>query len=79
MPAHTHTQDAHLHYSYSGTNFITDLGAGNQVVTAAGGNFGFRTYVPYTNYATATNQNTGGGGSFGLLQPSRSALLVIKT
>ena len=54
-PGHNHTQNAHYHTSLSGTNFITDLGAGTQVVTAAGSNYGFRTNSPNTSSVTATN------------------------
>ena len=79
MPVHTHIQDQHAHSSWGGYNFITDLGPGTAVNTAAGGNYGFRTHYNWVAYATATNQNAGGGQAMGIIQPTRAALLVIKT
>ena len=75
MPVHTHTQNAHSH-GFSGTGALTD-GSGNslyQLSAAAYYNF----YTAPTSNATATNQNTGGGGSHNNLHPYLSINYIIK-
>ncbi len=78
MPSHTHTQNAHSH--------------ANPVAVTYGGNAGtyrsiFATNSPFwsgadwnnpTSAATATNQNTGGGGAHNNLQPYIVVTRVIK-
>lgn len=58
MPSHTHVQDAHSH------SVATTTGAGLGLL-ADGATSGAAT----TGDATATNQNTGGGGAHNNLQP----------
>lgn len=81
MPSHTHTQDAHSHSagSYNTTNGFANApvaaGGSYQAIIASGGpssNIG-------TNSQTATNQNTGGGGSHNILQPFMLLNYIIKT
>lgn len=83
MPSHTHTQNAHSH----------DLGPGQSFGMSFGGNGGaFATFAvsvaainqgtyqgPYSaNSATATNQNTGGGGAHNNMQPTILMNYIIK-
>jgi microcystin-dependent protein len=71
--AHNHTQDAHSH-SAPTTNGIS--GAGYETPTASTTGYDFGPAMPVTSTAatnqaaTATNQNTGGGGSHNNIQPS---------
>lgn len=72
MPSHTHTQNAHAHAvatADSAANFGTIAFTGT---TADGGTF-------TTNNATATNQNTGGGGAHNNTQPTFITNYIIKT
>lgn len=69
MPSHTHAQDPHRH-SIS----IYRNGSGST------GNPGMRDGgTDYTNYTTATNQNTGGDDPHNNLQPYITLNYIIKT
>ena len=88
MPSHTHVQDAHSHtggdYGHTHPVWGWNGGDGNGVDWATNGErrdptVGTGYANVYINSTTATNQSTGGGGSHSVAQPSRAALLVIKT
>ena len=82
MPSHTHTQDPHLH-SASGLNSVDHTTF--SVDTYYGGGYVFSVDNDAypdggnTSNATATNQNTGGGGSHNNLQPYITVNYIIKT
>ena len=61
MPSHTHTQNSHRHWAYKSWGFNTGSGAYNYVMGTI--DDGFSGSGNYTDYTTATNQNTGGGGA----------------
>lgn len=63
MPSHTHIQNQHRH-----TRGATNGAVGFQE-TVSLGNSAARGYSPAGDYATATNQDTGGGGAHNNLQP----------
>lgn len=64
MPSHTHTQDAHTHTSPG----YTDSGGSTDALARTTVGNGSLNYT--SNSTTATNQNTGGGGSHNNMQPS---------
>ncbi len=80
MPAHTHTQDAHAHSHFHnvpgddngsasvGATFVRGQNVDNQQATSTD-----------ATGATATNQNTGGGGAHNNLQPYLVLNFVIRT
>lgn len=73
LVAHTHIQDAHSHgvgieYNVSISGASSPRLASNPAYANA-----------YTNAVAATNQNTGSSQAFNVIQPTRAALLVIKT
>ncbi len=80
MPSHTHIQDAHNHISgFAGVNANGSYG----VATSGGGNINSQggtstLYHALTSPTTATNQNTGGGGSHNNIQPSIVKLSAVK-
>lgn len=92
MPSHTHTfsgttstDGAHTHASSSGTSFVTDLGAGTQLPTASGGNYGFRNNGANTASAGAhshtysgTTVSAGSGSAHNNLQPYIVLNYIIK-
>lgn len=61
MPSHTHTQNSHRHQYYNTWSIKSGTGGGNNVSGMV--DDGYNGSNNYTNYTTATNQNTGGGGS----------------
>lgn len=74
MPAHTHTQDPHNH-SIWGNNATGGSSAfGEAVLAPATGSNN-----KLTAQATATNQNTGGGGAHENLPPFLTVHFVVKT
>ena len=75
MASHTHTQNAHSHNT--GPIYISDGSFGGvSTPSLNGGAFGFT--LLSQPMATATNQNTGGGGSHNEIQPSIVKRFVIK-
>jgi len=76
MPSHTHTQNSHAH-SIQGNGALTDGSPGTLYQIQNGTFYGFRTAG--TNAATATNQNTGGGGAHNNIQPYNTVKYIIKT
>lgn len=88
MPSHTHTQNAHNHSQNPHTHVIPRHDTGND--QTIGANRGYVTSGGHhptivtnpttaTNIATtATNQNTGGGGSHNNIQPSIVVTRAIK-
>lgn len=74
MPSHTHIQDSHLHGEIVDNN-------GNRITYASGSVANYRvlhqdqtgsasgSWRMQTSEATATNQNTGGGQPFNIMQP----------
>jgi len=74
MPSHTHTQDSHNHTLSNGT--LTLRSSATNAAYATGGS---GTTSTLSNVAaTATNQNTGGGGSHNNMQPSLVVTKIIK-
>jgi len=71
MPSHTHTQNAHGH-SVDARNGV------NGETIGLGGSDGSQS-ASFTLNATATNQNTGGGGAHNNMQPSLVVTKIIKT
>lgn len=74
MPSHTHVQDAHTHTQNSFAPRIINSGTagtvGVQGASAASNANASNAATTATNQnATATNQNTGGGGAHNNLQP----------
>ena len=74
MPSHTHIQDAHRHDMMYKDNGVA--GATRSVMNASSntGTDGFE-----MSAATATNQNTGGGGAHQNTQPTMMLNYIIKT
>lgn len=84
IPAHTHTQDAHTHTQNSFAPRIINSGTagtvGVQGASAASNASASNSATTATNQnATATNQNTGGGGAHNNLQPYIILNAIIKT
>ena len=92
MPSHTHVQDAHNH-SQNAHSHTTDMGLVSWPVTWNTGahdwyNWGtgwayvasptIQSATATNNAATATNQNTGGGGAHNNLQPYLVVNYIIK-
>jgi microcystin-dependent protein len=89
MPSHTHVQDPHNHGITDPTHRHQE--EGNQPVGASGGGGVGEVGVNYNkltgysatgitiNNATATNQNTGGGGAHNNAQPTLVTSYIIKT
>lgn len=78
MASHTHIQDAHAHTTVDG-NISSNQGPW---YAQGGGIFNVRTASDITRSsynAIATNQYSGGNTPFNVIQPTRSALCVIKT
>ena len=67
MPSHTHVQNSHRHQTYN----TWGLNSGNNGLNYVSGmsDDGYNGSNNYTNYATATNQNTGGSQAHNNLQP----------
>lgn len=81
MPSHTHIQDSHRHtitsvYDDANYNQGTIPGDGQQSIPFDAGSI---QRTQYTNFTTATNQNTGGGGAHNNLQPYIILNYIIKT
>jgi len=85
MPSHTHTQNAHAHAITNGLNGPNGLSASS----GSGGDDGNWCFTDVTqasqpwgafmaNWATATNQSTGGDGAHNVLQPYMVMNYVIK-
>jgi microcystin-dependent protein len=77
MPSHTHTQDAHSHAVQRSNSAATSVGADASALYRAQANTGSPTYFDTQN-ATATNQNTGGGGAHLNTQPTIVLNYIIK-
>lgn len=77
MPSHTHTQDAHSHAVQRSNQAATSLGSDASALYTPQANTGSPTYFTTQN-ATATNQNTGGGGSHNNMQPTMTINYIIK-
>jgi len=77
MPSHTHTQNIHGH-AFSDPGFIP--GVTNISVSGGGTGFYGRTVTQglFVGDATATNQNTGGGGAHNNMQPTIVLNYIIK-
>jgi microcystin-dependent protein len=86
MPIHSHTQDPHGHVisanSFAGDRQIVmgPLGGDGDKYGIADSNsdISSNTAVVYARNTTATNQNTGGGGSHNNLQPYMALSYIIK-
>ena len=63
MPSHTHTQNPHRHLWNH--KLSSDSGSQRAYVTTTNR----QAFEPYTEYATATNQNTGGGQAHNNMPP----------
>jgi hypothetical protein len=74
MPTHTHTDAGHAHTVGSRVN---PTAFGDWHLAVANGSGYFYNFPENTGYANI--QNAGSSQAFSLLQPSRAALLVIKT
>lgn len=77
MPSHTHNQDPHSHAIYGSNG-----GSAGVSISITGNSNGDRAwYLPggIAANSTATNQYTGGGQAFNVIQPTRAVLVVIKT
>ena len=77
MPSHTHTQDAHSHDVQRSNQAATSLGSDASALYTPQANTGSPTYFTTQN-ATATNQNTGGGGAHLNTQPTIVLNYIIK-
>lgn len=75
MPSHTHVQNAHSHVQ-QGQNTGAVGGAYSNVFSPLGTEIASATSTQPT---TATNQNTGGGGSHNNMQPSLVVNYIVKT
>lgn len=78
MASHTHIQDAHSHTPEAGRGFVTN-DSGTVGAIAGGSTWAGWWKVSATNLVTATNQYSGGNTPFNVIQPTRTALIVIKT
>lgn len=92
MPSHTHTQNSHSHTTDGAgahNHSIGPLGtsggsygirdASNATSSGTGFTSSVGNHTHGVNSSTATNQNTGGGNAFNVLQPYRVLNYVIKT
>ena len=87
MPTHTHTQDAHSHTNSNNTTLGANSGWLGLIVNAGSQYWVGRPYSNIndlqnnsgTNSVTATNQNTGGGGTHLNTQPTIILNYLIKT
>ena len=68
IPSHTHTQNAHSHTTYNRWNTYC-AGSCSGYNSPANGSNQDGWQQDYTGSTTATNQNTGGGGSHNNMQP----------
>ena len=75
MPAHTHTQDAHLHAQ----QIASAVGGGLTGITGTGNLTGNAASTQSTNNTTATNQNTGGGGAHNNMPPYIATYMFKRT
>ena len=76
MPSHTHTQNQHRHQPSAATYFAH---TSYTAETGAGANYAaVNSYSSYTGYTTATNQNTGGGGSHENRPPYIGIMYIIR-
>lgn len=79
MPSHTHIQNAHSHTS-DGAAY---MGTVHRYIGSGNSGWPFGSGGPAQQYdlwsTTATNQYTGGGQAFNVIQPTRAVLVVIKT
>ena len=88
MPSHTHTQDAHGHTQFRNTSVLEQWAGsgagGNSAPAMPTGPDSFKFPLADTNTgysvgnATATNQNTGGGGAHNNMQPYIVMHYIIK-
>ena len=70
MPSHTHTQNSHSHTTYNRWNsYAAGSCSGYGYISPANGSAQDGWQQDYTGGTTATNQNTGGGGSHENRQP----------
>jgi microcystin-dependent protein len=77
MPSHTHIQNPHDHNGGSAYPYVSDGSFGGLAApSAAWVDFGFT--LARAPSATATNQNTGGGQAFNVIQPSIVKMFAIK-
>lgn len=65
MPSHTHTQNSHTHTIYGATFEEAGSGTSHRELTSSG----FGSSNVDSSAATATNQNTGGGGAHNNVHP----------
>jgi microcystin-dependent protein len=78
MANHTHTQNAHDHNNGLPSPYVNDGSFGGSAAPSANGTaYGYRLVAQPS--ATATNQSTGGGQAYNVIQPSIVKLFVIKT
>ncbi len=73
MPSHTHVQNQHRHAAESGQFSTIGPGSTNTASSGAGGSARLN-----TDYATATNQNTGGGDAHNNMAPYLALNFIIK-
>lgn len=67
MPSHTHTQNSHSHKASS--TFVRYINKSAIIAKGSAYRFFSEDSGLYTDSATATNQNTGGGGAHNNMQP----------
>lgn len=81
MPSHTHIQDSHSHPPPAGHSSFAGNTYGYSAVSwyFPGGSGWLNANAGNTGYTQATNQYTGGGQAFNVIQPTRAVLVVIKT
>jgi microcystin-dependent protein len=84
LASHNHSQNPHNHLLQSGASAIVlntyaTPSLGDHAMTGYTGTNGGTTVWGYLQDATASNNPAGGGQAHSNIQPSRSALLVIKT
>jgi microcystin-dependent protein len=77
LPSHTHIQNPHDHNAGLSNPYVNDSSFGGLAATSANASdYGF--YLAKAPSATATNQNTGGGQAFNVIQPSIVKMFVVK-
>lgn len=80
MPSHTHIQDAHGHpFNNYASYYYDDYNDNTANVTYGLNRYGVLTYITNITSVTATNQNTGGGGTHLNTQPTIILNYLIKT